>query len=243
MQEKLLKEIVTSIVGPESEKIVDLLYKKKNVNEFLIAKKLNMTINQTRNVLYKLADEGLVSFIRKKDSKKGGWYTYFWTLNVNKSLDLLKSRLEEQFEKLKSQLGRRKNERFYYSEDVGTEYTEEEALEHDFIDPETGEVLQLKDATEIIANLKKEVERIDEILKEVSEEVGILDEKDRKAKQRKLRAEEKKKAEERAKKKKIRDREKKKLMKGKKPVKKKAKKKTKKKVVKKKAKKKKRSKK
>jgi len=235
MQEKLLKEIVVSIVGPDSEKIVDLLYKKKNVNEFLIAKRLNMTINQTRNVLYKLADEGLVSFIRKKDSKKGGWYTYFWTLNTNKSLDLLKGRLEEQFKKLKGQLGRRKNERFYYSEDVGTEYTEEEALEYNFIDPETGEVLQSKDGTEIVATLEKEVERVDGLLKEVSGEVDILDEQDRKTRQRKLRAEEKKKIEERAKKKKIRDREKKKLMKGKKPVKKKvAKKKVKKKAKKKK---------
>ena len=50
--------------------IVDLLYGKANVNEFLIAKKLNVTINQARNILYKLGDEGLVSFIRKKDKKK-----------------------------------------------------------------------------------------------------------------------------------------------------------------------------
>jgi len=85
MQIKLLKDIVSSIVGQSSSKIVDLLYDKKNVNEFLIAKKLGLTINQTRNVLYRLADEGLVSFIRKKDNKKGGWYTYFWTLNSGKS--------------------------------------------------------------------------------------------------------------------------------------------------------------
>ncbi len=72
MQEKILKKIVPQFAGQGSEKLVDLLFKKQNVNEFLIAKKLNLTINQTRNMLYKLADEGLVEFIRKKDKKKGG---------------------------------------------------------------------------------------------------------------------------------------------------------------------------
>ena len=71
MQIKLLKDIVSSIVGQSPAKIVDLLYGKKNVNEFLIAKKLKLTINQTRNILYKLADEGLVGLVRKKASKKG----------------------------------------------------------------------------------------------------------------------------------------------------------------------------
>src|SRR3989344_5879391 len=85
MQIDLLKEIVSSVAGEKAKAVVDLLHQKKNVNEFLVAKKLKLTINQTRNILYKLADEGLVSFIRKKDTKKGGWDTYFWTLNSGKS--------------------------------------------------------------------------------------------------------------------------------------------------------------
>jgi len=72
MQLGLIKEIVSGIIGKEGEKIVDILYKKKNVNEFLISKKLSMTINQTRNLLYKLSDRGLIHFIRKKDRKKEG---------------------------------------------------------------------------------------------------------------------------------------------------------------------------
>src|SRR3989338_5571049 len=145
MQEKLLKEIVVDVAGENAEKIVDLLHKKRNVNEFLIAKKLNMTINQTRNILYKLGDAGLVSFIRKKDSKKGGWYTYFWTLNTGKSIELLKNRVASKLEKVDSERAKRKNQRFYYCPDANIEYTEEEALEHEFICPETGGVLELKD--------------------------------------------------------------------------------------------------
>ena len=88
MLENFLKEVVSIIVGKNSELIADLLNSKKHVNEFLIAKKLSITINQTRNLLYKLSDFGLVSSIRKKDKKKG-WYTYFWKIEVLKSLKFL----------------------------------------------------------------------------------------------------------------------------------------------------------
>ena len=65
----LLENIVTNVVGIGGENLVNLMHNKKNVNEFLIAKKMDLTINQTRNMLYKLADQGLVQFIRKKDKK------------------------------------------------------------------------------------------------------------------------------------------------------------------------------
>jgi len=61
-----LKEICLNLVGKNAGAVVDLLFNKENVNEFLIADKLGLTINQTRNVLYKLSDNGLVSFARKK---------------------------------------------------------------------------------------------------------------------------------------------------------------------------------
>ena len=72
MLNKFLKEVVTIIVGKQAEEITNLLDGKKYINEFIIAKKLDITINQTRNILYKLSNYGLVSSIRKKDKKKGG---------------------------------------------------------------------------------------------------------------------------------------------------------------------------
>ena len=71
MQVKFLKSIVEHLINKQSVLIVDLLVNKKDVNEFLIAKKLELTINQTRNILYRLSDYGLVSFIRKKDKHIG----------------------------------------------------------------------------------------------------------------------------------------------------------------------------
>ena len=85
MQINLLKKVVENTAGIDAVKIVDLLFGKKDVNEFLIAKKLNLTINQTRNLLYRLSHLGIINSIRKKDKRKG-WYIYFWTFNVLKSL-------------------------------------------------------------------------------------------------------------------------------------------------------------
>ena len=76
MIDTFLKEIIDYSAGKLAENITIILSTKKYVNEFLIAKKIGLTINQTRNILYKLSDSGLVSSIRKKDKKKG-WFTYF----------------------------------------------------------------------------------------------------------------------------------------------------------------------
>ncbi len=211
MQEKLLKEILSMLVGKSGAAIVDVLHNKKDVNEFLIAKKLNLTINQTRNVLYKLADEGLVSFIRKKDAKKGGWYIYFWTLNSGKGLERFRSFLEIELSKLKGQIHDRTNKRHYYSPLAEMEYTEEEALEYNFICPETGEVLELKEDTELIATLEREVKKLEQILEQVNIEIGSIEEKEAKSKERRIKAEQKKKDQEKEEKRILRQKERKRL--------------------------------
>ena len=197
MQKELLKKISSVIVSQGGEKIIDILYKKKNVNELLISKKLNLTINQTRNILYKLLDVNLVKFIRKKDKKKGGWYTYYWTLNIKKSLELLEENLLKKIKNFKENLERRKNERFYFSPSINIEYTEEEALEHNFICPETGEVLQLRNNSETINQLNTEISKLKLFVEDVNKEVLILGKKEKKAIERKLKVETKKKEAER----------------------------------------------
>jgi len=196
--EKLLKKIIGDYAGPESDKLVDLLYNKKNVNEFLITKKLNLTINQTRNMLYKLGDEGLVRFIRKKDKKKGGWYTYFWTLKVKKSLEKFKESTEKEINELENQRKSREKERYYYSPIADLEYTEEEAILHDYTCPETGEVLEVKDNVALVEQIKNKVTELRSTLAYLDEEITGLEEKQEKAKERRLKVEQKEKEEERA---------------------------------------------
>ncbi len=229
MQINLLKDIVVSFTGPSSAGIVDLLYNKKNVNEFLIAKKLNLTINQTRNILYRLADEGLVSFVRKKDSRKGGWYTYFWTLNSGKSLAKFKDKLELEINNLRAQLQSRQSKTFYYCANCNIEYSEENALTNDYTCPECGEVLIIRESAEAIKKIETDIMKMEKLLGEVNVELQEVNKKDEKAKTRRNNLEKKKKDEEREKKKKARQKEKKKLEKGMKKKKMKVKKRTKKK--------------
>lgn len=210
MQEKILRKILPQFAGLGAERLVELLHKKQNVNEFFIAKKMDLTINQTRNMLYKLADVGLVGFIRKKDKKKGGWYTYFWTLKTKRVVLKYKEETEEELGKLKTELGKRQNGRFYYSPAIEVEYTEEEAMLNDFTCPETGDVLEIREPKELVNKLKIEITKLEETLVQINQEIVEIEKKEQQAIGRKLKLEKAKKDEERKKRRLLREKEKKK---------------------------------
>ena len=193
MREKFLKDIVIMVVGVGSDKVVDVLYKKKNVNEFLIAKKLNMTINQARNVLYKLADEGIVVFNRKKDKKSGGWYTYFWTFNEYRALLNLRDKILKEIEEMNNQVYSKKSKQFYVCSSCGMEVSEENALTYDFTCPECGQVFHLKDNSTDISKKEKSVLQLKEKSALVEGEISLLKDKDDAFKVRKMAKEKKEK--------------------------------------------------
>jgi transcription initiation factor TFIIE subunit alpha len=170
MLKKFLKDVVVSVVGKQAEPIADLLNSTKHVNEFIIAKKLDLTINQTRNILYKISDQGLVSFIRKKDKKKG-WYTYFWKIEVLKSLEFLKEILFNKIDQINNQIKSRETKQFYFCHTCNVEYSEENALLHDFTCPECGNVFTLKDNASLVKDMKKSLIKLTAELGEVQQEI------------------------------------------------------------------------
>jgi len=170
MLAKFLKEVVVILVGKQAEPIADLLDSQKHVNEFLIAKKLGLTINQTRNILYKIADHGLVSSIRKKDKRKG-WYTYFWKIENLKSLEFLKEMLSKKIENINNQIKSRETKVFYVCPECHVEYNEENALLHDFTCPECGQVFVKSDNTKILKELTKDREKLNRELGIIEEEI------------------------------------------------------------------------
>ncbi|MEA3329187.1 MAG: hypothetical protein U9Q06_00395 [Nanoarchaeota archaeon] len=230
---ELVKQVGV-VTGKNTVQVIEILFEKSNVNEFLIAKKLGMTINQIRNMLYKLSDEGLVSFIRKKDKRKG-WYTYFWTFDSEKAFVLLKKVVLKEIAQFENELASRNKKRFYKSPGINIEYTEEKALEYDFICPETGEVMELKDNSKEIKELELHINKFKRKLIDLSIELELLFVKKLKDTERREKKEKKEKAEKRAANKLAREKEAKKLGKiiGKKKIKKPVKKIAKKKSVKK----------
>lgn len=187
MHTKLLDDIVGSIAGKPAVDIVNILYGKKNVNEFLIAKKIKMTINQTRNVLYKLSDFGLVSFTRKKDKRKG-WYTYFWTLNLDKIYELMEKILYKELDNLRNQLKSRKEKRFYICKTCDKDVSEETALLNNFSCRECGQVYELNTDPKIIKELESKINKFEKEQEAVKSELEEL----RKAHKKKAEKEEKK---------------------------------------------------
>lgn len=176
MQVKLLKELVTELSGPENEIIVDILFNKKDVNEFLIAKKMNLTINQVRNILYKLSAQGLVSFIRKKDNRKG-WYIYYWTLDTLKCMLKIEEKLRKDIEELKGKLNEREMDRFYICKPCNIEVREEVALENSYTCEECAETYTLVDNTNYVRDIKGRITRKEKEYQLIDAEVQELKDK------------------------------------------------------------------
>ncbi len=170
MLDNLLKEVVVIIAGKSAEPIADLLNSQKYANEFNIAKKLDITINQTRNILYKISDHGLVLSERKKDKKKG-WYTYFWRFDVLKSLEFLKNLLNEKKSEILKEISAREKSVFYACKLCNLEYDENQALLMDFTCDECGELFETKDNSKLIKDLNNSLKRIDDKLKIIEEEI------------------------------------------------------------------------
>jgi len=179
MQVKLLYDLVEELAGADTGRIVEILFGKKDVNEFLIARKMELTINQVRNILYKLSADGLVSFIRKKDKRKG-WYIYYWTLKTEKCLVKLEDSLVSKIEELKKILESRGVKRFYVCKSCDIEVGEEKALENGFSCEECAEVYELADNSGPIREAKVKVARVERNLKLIRGELDVIREKEKK---------------------------------------------------------------
>jgi transcription initiation factor TFIIE subunit alpha len=177
----LINELVKKIAGKTNETVTSLLYEKKNVNEFKLADKLKLTINQTRNILYKLLNYNILTFTRKKDKRKG-WYTYFWTLETDKALEALKKIKLEEIKTFENLMKSRELKQYYVCPNECLELTTETAMGHQFSCPECGSLLQPADEhkkNKEIANctdkFKKELEIIESYLAQIAPKIKPIE--------------------------------------------------------------------
>ncbi len=200
-QLKFLNDIIVQIAGKTASGLAEILYGRRDINEFVIAKKINLTINQTRNILYKLLETGIISFTRKKDKDKA-WYTYFWTLDTIKALEALERMMKKEIENYKKQLESRATRRFYICKNCNIEVSEETALLNDFTCTECGNVYELHDDKKLIHEIQGNTQRVEKNIAIIREEIRkIKASPPKKKKERKKKIQKKRKAKKRKKKK------------------------------------------
>jgi transcription initiation factor TFIIE subunit alpha len=78
LRDAYIRQTLIEVGGENALAIVRNFYGDNSDEE--LAKKLKIKISDVRATLNKLHNEGLVNYIRQKDSETG-WYSYSWTLN------------------------------------------------------------------------------------------------------------------------------------------------------------------
>ncbi|MFH0831314.1 MAG: hypothetical protein V1886_00390 [archaeon] len=179
MLDTMLNDLAERIVGKAGAVIIEILKDKRDVNEFKIAEKLKLTINQVRNLLYKLDAQDVVSFIRKKDKRKG-WYIYYWSLDNLKALKLLARIKDREIQQFNHLLLSQENKRFFMCKGCEIELTEENALAHNFACAECGSLLDLSNNNEKILEIKKSIAREKKQLDLMHNEIAKLSEEESK---------------------------------------------------------------
>lgn len=156
MVRKELKHLVKVISGEKGLEIIKHIKTKDHISEFVIAEKVNLEINKTRNILYKLFHYNLVSFIRKKDKTKG-WYVYYWILNKDNIHYVIEKYLRERISHLTEQIERERNDIFFICPHKCMRLNFDKATEFNYQCPECGELLSEDDKKERVEKMEKEV--------------------------------------------------------------------------------------
>lgn len=160
---RLICDLIEEITDKSTSSLVDLMWGKENVSEFKLADKSKVTVNQARNMLYKLNSHNLVQFTRRKDKRKG-WYIYYWTFDIIKALDFLISLKQEKANLLENKLRLKQVEDYFVCPNKCVTLKYAAAMEREFRCPECGELLNKLDAKKQISSIKKQIKLLREEL-------------------------------------------------------------------------------
>jgi transcription initiation factor TFIIE subunit alpha len=106
----------------------------------------------------------LVSFIRRKDKKKG-WYIYYWTFNPKRVKGIAFGLKRKRLEKLRERLNRENSGQFYICQEKCIRLDFEQASNFEFKCPECGRLLNLDNNSEKIEQIQKEIKMLEKELK------------------------------------------------------------------------------
>ena len=111
-----------------------------------------------------MQEANLVSFIRKKDKKKG-WYIYYWTFKPKMIKHIVTNLKKEKLSKLKDRISREKSNHFFICQNKCIRLDFEQAMNFEFKCPECGEIMNQEDNKENIILIEEEIKKIKKELK------------------------------------------------------------------------------
>jgi len=158
----ILHDTIIKIAGEEALPIVEYIKTRKNISEFKVAEALELEINQVRRILYRLFDNSLCTYNRKKDSKKG-WYISYWTFNLKRIKFVLENMKKNQLELLNKRLKREldTDNNFYMCSNYCKRMTFHDAADIDFKCPECGKLLNHSDNTKTVQRIKDQISELE----------------------------------------------------------------------------------
>ncbi|MDP3917060.1 MAG: hypothetical protein Q8Q42_02115 [Nanoarchaeota archaeon] len=164
----MLVELVKEVAGADTLKVLEILKNKKNVSEFKIAEKLGISVNQVRNIIYRMQEHNLVTFTRKKDSDKG-WYIYYWTFDMPRAIMLIADMKNKSIGDAKENLLHVEDTRVYVCKNCRLKFPEMDALEMQFLCETCGEIMLEEDSAKRKKDLSKRLKKDEEDLKVANE--------------------------------------------------------------------------
>jgi transcription factor E len=169
----ILEKFVEEISGKDGIKLLNLMKEKDNISEFDFSENLKISINQIRNLLYKLNSYNLVYSTRKKDRDKGS-YIYYWSFNFKHGRDLLISRKINELNNLNEELKKENEQKFYICKNDGIRLELEDAMEQEFKCTECESILQQEDSTKKIAEINHKITTLNQELEELKKPFDIM---------------------------------------------------------------------
>lgn len=157
---KAFDEVITEVAGEDVLPLVRNMGSRKNISEFKLSENIKREINHVRNMLYRLYNANLVSFIRKKDKTKG-WYIYYWTFNKDRIKELIRSIKKRRIEQLKERLKHEKSSQYFICKSRCIRLDFEQATEFLYKCPECGSLLQEENNSKMIKDLEMELRRLE----------------------------------------------------------------------------------
>lgn len=175
MRNASIKDFLVEKIGDEGLILIELLFKgNKYVSEFTLAERSAIYVNTVRSLLYKLYENKIVSYSRKRE-KTRGWYIYSWKFNPEKLVSFLMKKIESESNSLKTMLNEQSKDEYFYCKECQVKLPFAEAMEYNFSCPNCFKQMELTSPSKENKDVEKRINELDTESNELSKLKERLD--------------------------------------------------------------------